>query len=70
MAHNLAVYHKKDPNIFSYNSSMHTAILIIFWQECFAESRQLKGGIIFHLAWSVYLHYLVKLVTQKLHFFT
>jgi len=41
-----------------------------FWQQCFAESRQLKCGIIFHLARLVYLHYLVKLEAQKLHLFT
>ena len=62
---------KKIPNIFSCNSGMHSCIYFNnFWQEYFAESRQLKDCIISHVAWPMYLHYLVKLETQKLHLFT
>jgi len=41
-----------------------------FRHDYFAESRQLKDAIISHLTWLVYLHYLVKLKTRKLHLFT
>ena len=38
-----------------------------FWRACSIESSQLKDGIISHLTWFVFLLYLAKLETQKLH---
>ena len=51
---------KKDPDIFNGNSNMRHWILIVFWQEYFVGSGQLKDAIISHLTWLVYLHDLVK----------
>ena len=40
-----------------------------FWQECLEENWQFKDGIIFQVAWSMFLHYIVKLETRKLHLY-